>query len=702
MIVSMNVDFSFSSFVRDLFPEAGAELLRLHELAAENSNLLRVDFYTIHDLVELSGYAGEEALQALLLIMLVALDEGSLCIDASEPSLKRRLEDLAGDTAARTWSERITSRLRECGFPALIGAGVDEGKPVVLRRAGSRTYLYFQKYLKHELILQSELRRRLGLEKLPAPGDSRSLEMKLKPLSGPPLAKALHEVLIDFPPLVSGRPLRLNRDQRLAIGLTLLRDFVIVSGGPGTGKTSIVFTLLRCLVRAGISAERIALAGPTGRAAQRLTDAIRLGLENLEKPAGGESPDSALKNVGAKTLHQLLGYNPSRDTYRHHAENPLPYDVVIVDEVSMVGLVLMARLFQAVEPGTKLILLGDKDQLPSVDAGAVLATLAPAARTPSFSASIAAQIGQLWSDVSVPAAGKSDPLEDVLVVLQENYRSERSIHEVATAVNAQQLEALDKIPTFIIPRPEDRRPEVDGFADLQGRGGCRLIEQGQGDVAQWHHVLDQWARHQYLAGPPDNYCALVDQCGNFSADEPSPDQRNALDTLFLLLARSRVLSLVREGPWGCVGVNAYLERVLRPRLDRASRGRIFAGLPVLITRNDQSRLLFNGDVGIALRSPAGYRVVFQRTDGYSAFPAELLPPHEPAFALTVHKSQGSEYDQVLLVLPPEGGRRLLTKEMIYTGITRARQLAIICAKREVLRLAVGRKIERESALLALD
>src|SRR5438105_4278022 len=158
----MRADPPFSSFLRDLFPEAGPELLRLYETAAETSNLLRVDFYTIRDLVELSDYTREEALQALLLIMLMALDEGSLCIEASEASLKRRLEDLADETAAKLWAERIVSRLREPGFPDLIGARVDEGKPVVIRRSGAKTYLYFQKYLKHELALQAELRRRLS------------------------------------------------------------------------------------------------------------------------------------------------------------------------------------------------------------------------------------------------------------------------------------------------------------------------------------------------------------------------------------------------------------------------------------------------------------------------------------------------------------------------------------------------------------
>src|SRR5207245_9153025 len=151
-----------SFFLRDVFPNAGPELLRLYEAAAENTNLLHTDFYTIRDLMELSGYTTQEPLQALLLVMLLALDEGSLCVEASEASLARRLGDLIGEADARSWAASMVSSLREPGFSELIGERVDDGKPVVIRRLGPRTYLYFQKYLKYELALQAELRKHLG------------------------------------------------------------------------------------------------------------------------------------------------------------------------------------------------------------------------------------------------------------------------------------------------------------------------------------------------------------------------------------------------------------------------------------------------------------------------------------------------------------------------------------------------------------
>jgi hypothetical protein len=291
------------------------------------------------------------------------------------------------------------------------------------------------------------------------------------------------------------------------------------------------------------------------------------------------------------------------------------------------------------------------------------------------------------------------------VVLEENFRSQQALHDVARAVNTQQAEVVDRLTRFVLSAQGENNAAQgsNSFAALDKQAGCWLLDQGQGDIQTWRRVLDQWSEHHYLTSQTggDSYRDLIGHCEFAGLDEIAPEQKTALDRLFARLAHARVLTLVREGPWGCAGINAYLEQVLRPRLDRHRFGKVFAGLPVLITRNDYSRLLFNGDVGIALGSRGGgYRVAFQRLGGYVSFPADALPAHEPAFAMTVHKSQGSEYDQVMLVLPPEGGRRLLTKEMIYTGITRARQVAVICSKHEVLRAAIARRVDRESALLA--
>lgn len=655
-----------SGFLAGIFPEAGPALLKLYGSAAENAGLLRTDFYTIRDLLDLSGYGHEESLQVVLLCMMLALDEGSLCVEASGKGLARRLTHIADEEAAGL-AGAAAGALHDHGYPELMGRELGENKPIVLRQRGDRAFLYFHKYLKHELILEEQLKKRLETDIAAPPAT-------------PPLRKALDEVL-------TNQTLRLNGEQRLATSLALLRNFAIVSGGPGTGKTSIVLSLLRCLLRLGIPAERIALAAPTGRAAQRLTDAIHVG------PATDGSPDALLKDLAASTLHQLLGYHPSRGTFRHHVENPLPADVIIVDEVSMVGVTLMSQLLQATDPATKVILLGDKDQLPSVEAGAVLAALVPSDVQPSYSPALRGQLAAVCAGLELPANDERQPLQDVLVVLEKNYRSQRTLQEAARAINRQDQGLVERLPRLEGPTP---------FAGLERKPGAWLLEQKDMAVAQWRQLLLHWLEQVYLgaAGGGDSYRALVETCVLPAASEIPAEQHQTLARMFALLNRARILTLIREGPWGCVGINDFLDNTLRIRIDRPARGRLFLGAPVLITRNDHTRRLYNGDVGLTLRTAAGgYRVVFPRGQGFVAFGAETLPGHELAFALTVHKSQGSEYDHVLLVLPPEGGRRLLTKELIYTGITRAKDVAIVCATKESLSTAIGRRVERESGLL---
>jgi exodeoxyribonuclease V alpha subunit len=701
------------TFLRRLFPAASPDLMLLFAQAAEQAGMLHVDFCTIRDLVELSDYQTDETLHAWLLVLLLALDEGSLCVEVSEAAVARRLADLVDDELARVWARQMVAAFEagprngrppeggttnQTGWPALIGTEVSADRPIVLYGSAGRRFLYFQKYLAHEQVFLAALRQRLGGADLV------------------PALAGLKDILAEVLRPAGRKPIVLNRRQQEAVALALLRNITVISGGPGTGKTSIVFTLLRCLLRCGIAPERIALAAPTGRAAQRLTDAVRAGLERLDPSARSSGPEAALQDLTAQTLHQTLGYQPLRGTFRQHAENPLAADVVIVDEVSMVGLVLMTRLFDALAPQTRLILLGDKDQLPSVEAGALLAHLIPESSQPRFSEEVSDRLATLlpaakkaaspekWAPISTPAL-----LRDTLVILEENYRSQKDIQEAAAAVNRQDTSIVDRLPQFGPEKVASSKPDAHAgetppatFSDLARRGGCWWLDMGDGSVGQWRDILGQWAEHQF--GPShseqDSYGDLVARCRLSGREAVSSEEKSLLDRLFAILERGRVLTLLREGPWGGVAVNRLLEQLLRPRLDgRAST--LFAGAPVLITRNDHVRRLYNGDVGIALRSPGGLRVVFARQDGYLGYPADSLPAHELAFALTVHKSQGSEYGQVLLALPPTGGRRLLTKELLYTGITRARDLAVICGTREALGQAIRRKVERESALLRL-
>src|SRR5262249_6777533 len=241
---------------------------------------------------------------------------------------------------------------------------------------------------------------------------------------------------------------------------------------------------------------------------------------------------------------------------------------------------------------------------------------------------------------------------------------------VARAINRQDAGIVEPLPVVSLCKAADGFSMVPSLSELESQGGCCFLPQN--GVAELRHVLQAWARHQYLqasAGLP-RYHELLAQCGTLSiAEQMQTQSKPAFEQLFRVLGRGRLLTLVREGPWGCVDINRFLAEQLRPRWDRSGRS-LFAGAPVLITRNDHQRQLFNGDVGITLKIPGGgLRVIFPCGDGYTGLAPEALPAHELGFALTVHKSQGSEYGQVQLILPPEGGRRLLSKEILYTGIT---------------------------------
>jgi exodeoxyribonuclease V alpha subunit len=671
--------------LKDLFPEASPQLLRLLEAAAENAGLLRGDWFTLRDWLEISEYAGEESVVVLLLVLMLSLDEGSLCVAASAESIAGRLTDLVGPDEALAWAQRVLDDVARDGFPRLIGAAPGDHRPVIRHAIGDRVYFYFQKYLKAERDVYAQFQLRL---------------QKLAPAEPPAnLAAALREVLVERPLLAGGRAVQLDPAQQLAVGTALLRNLAIVSGGPGTGKTSIVLTLLRCLVRCGYRPERIALAAPTGRAAQRLGDALRSGLDQIPGAKDDGSPDRCLSELSASTLHQLLAYRPSRNLFGRHAENPIPADVVIVDEVSMVGLVLMSQLLQALESGAKLILLGDKDQLPSVEAGAVLASLVPDMRAQGFSPELARQLAVYFPAADVPISASERTLRDCVVLLQTNHRSQQQIREAALAINRRDADIVDRLPVLTLA---DDAQSAATWERIESAGGCWLLEQTLGTPAELRGFLHSWAEHVYFQPVLDgaslgDLVATAKVPPELDADDGAP---SVLRELFARLERFRLLTLVREGPWGSVEINRFFDQKLRPRLDPTARGGLFAGAPVLITRNDPARQLNNGDVGLALPYADGrLRVVFPRQGSFVAFNEEALPAHELGFALTIHKSQGSEYGQVLVVLPPEGGRRLLTKELVYTAITRAKSLAVLCGTREVLRLAIGRQIVREAGML---
>jgi exodeoxyribonuclease V alpha subunit len=469
------------------------------------------------------------------------------------------------------------------------------------------------------------------------------------------VSRALAAVAVGPPPL--------TEEQKRAVRDALRSPLALITGGPGTGKTTIVVALLRALAWLGERMEAVAIAAPTGKAAQRLRDAIATGLALTPR----DMSEAGLRDIAPipQTLHRLLGWSPASGRFARHENDPLPHRVVVVDEASMVDLGMMDRLMRALADPTRLVLLGDADQLPSVEAGAVFRDLCAGLGAVSLSTNL--RVGR-------------DP-------------SARRIVAATQAVNGGQLD--ERFTESVATRRSVGEIAFEGVEHLAAPWG----EVGEELLDRWWcaHVasLDDFARriaHTYRAP------------GGAFDDE----QRAELGALFDHHARARLLcaTRVRAIPTSAEAINEQL----LARLHRSLHGwrphrtsKLAPGVPVIVGRNDYERRLFNGDQGIVVRVDSGgaaggeLMAVFRQGDAYQAFPVDGLSPLAPSWAMTVHKAQGSEFDDVVLVLP-DADLPLLTRELVYTGMTRARRSVLLVGETKLLARAVSRTVERYSGV----
>jgi exodeoxyribonuclease V alpha subunit len=700
-----------------VIPPGDDEKAALYAAALDHLGLLPADYLLTRDLRKYAECTGSEV-DALLLCLFAALSSGSVCLRTDADSMRRRLELFLPATEVDAAVAAIGALLDAGGLGSLLGTSEQDYTPLI---RPSNDLLYFQKYYVAEHALQKTLDaivdKDTSLSPVPITGGATAV------------TDILNTVCDSDPVTVDGFSVRLNNEQQLALMAALLKQLLIVSGGPGTGKTSIVIAILRVMVRCGIPPERMKMTAPTGRAAQRMTESIRIGLGGVTD-ASPDTPDGSLVRLKATTIHRLLGYKPTAGRFSYHQHNRLPADLLIVDEVSMVDVVLMTKLLQALPKTCRVVLLGDRHQLPSVDAGTVLADLMPSTDT-RFTKEFRAAARQWRPAVAVPDDEVTNQrLADRIVILRENYRSEQSILTVATAINtapttdahsqtaASQAaaEIINLIPVLPVTASDENAdpspaplavPWPTPVTDSNGvtacaAGGCHLMPAGPDSAAPWAEIALSWGRHHYLDGTDVDGCTYRDCVQTASAltgAEEHELSNAAYDSLFRFIDSARVLTLIHSSDRGTRFINRLISDLIRPELDTSGAGAAFAGAPVLITNNDYTKGLFNGDVGVILgTSSRGYRAVFPRLGTYLSFPIAALPGYQPAFAMTVHKSQGSEYDQVLLVLPEDAGHRLLTREIIYTGLTRAKYLVVTYGAIDALQAAIARHICRDSGL----
>lgn len=569
--------------------------------------LRTVDHALAQSLRRLDPSTPDEVLAAAALASL-AISHGHAAFDPNRPQLL--VDDAETLPASQPWREMLAASRWIATPQADVAA--DPQAPLVLE-AG---LLYLRRYREYEQRLAQGLLRIANLP--PAAADPAALA---------PLFAAL------FPQSDGAAD---DGGQARAAKLALVRSLLLITGGPGTGKTTTIARLLLLLIaqaqQAGVAAPRIALAAPTGRAAERMAESLRAAASQLRAMPGVDAALCDALPIEARTLHRLLGTIPDSPRFRHDADNPLPYDAIVVDEASMVDLPLMCKLVEAVPGGARLILLGDRDQLPSVEAGDVLAAIVDAA------------------DEGEQGRG----LSGHRVQLRRGYR---------------QSEALDLAPLAQAMR--------DGDSD----NALALLRSGSLRGVQFHEgLLDPLAAatREALLSPWRELATVADPVAALA-----------------LAARTRLLTALRDGPQGAALLNARIEEALAG----AHRAPYFHGRLILITENSYRHGLFNGDIGVCLSGGDGAVVAWFAggSEGVRGFHPAALPAHTGAFAMTVHKSQGSEFDTVWLQLPGVDAR-VVSRELLYTAVTRARSALHLCAGDAVLRAGLSRHAARVSGL----
>lgn len=485
-----------------------------------------------------------------------------------------------------------------------------------------------------------------------------------------------------FPNKESEQTLELDIDwQKVAVANAINKNFTVIAGGPGTGKTYTVTKLLAALLMLNIKNQstnddqplEIAVVAPTGKAAQRLSESIVKAVVGFK----GLIDDNILSAIPtqAKTIHRLLGVIPNSPNFRNNQNNQLSCDVLLIDEVSMVDLPMMARIFRALKVNTKIILLGDADQLPSVAVGSVLADIAPRPHTGYSSANLnyLTQVCQITPKHLQRAFEQTNLIDDThhdhLSFLNKSRRfdGEGGIGKLATyVIHGQETQSWQLLES-------STRPESLTNKNITQ---LNLVDN---NLSSWLTPLIR----QYYQG--------ISQCDN-------------IDQAFSLLAKFRVLCVTRQGEFGVDAINQWVKENLIN--NKTPSQTVYHGMPIMISENDYRLGLFNGDIGLLWRTNEDHLMAYfesseqeeHQSKSYKILLPSRLPKYDSVYAMTIHKTQGSEFEHVAIVLPKQAGHQLLSRELLYTGITRAKTRLTIASNQQTWLHGVNTAIKRYSGL----
>ena len=720
-----------------LLPTDVAGMLALLARWHEEGWLRRIDLELAHFLAE-----GAEPSPALPPVLLAAalcswqLGRGHVCLD-----LRAVLEQpmLVLSIPVEPWLQTLTLADWQAACvacPSLVAQSSALGSTDEASTEGARTTplvmvqhrLYLRRFWQYEQDVQQGIRQRLALPGLSEEEEPRLQEALVVLFGGPGSAGAEHAAhaatrsvhMAGMPAAgavgdAAAEPGRRADWQRIACALAARRRFGLITGGPGTGKTTTVIRLLALLQWLALAGQgqflRIGLAAPTGKAAARLGSSISSAIDRLplKDVPQGEAIRAAIPR-SVSTLHRLLGSRPGTRHFRHDARNPLPLDVLVIDEASMIDLEMMAQVMHALPPRARLILLGDKDQLASVEAGAILGELCAHAREGRYwpeTADWVARVAQEPIDRGLQADGAEDGtlLDQSVGMLRHSHRfgADSGIGRLAALVNDGEVARVQRLWDEVragcasgqvpdIARIEVDAERWDALRQLVVHGRLDGVPADQGPVGYAHYL--RWMHR------------------NRPADETRLDDWAA--GVLQAHGRFQLLCALRQGSWGVERLNRQIALWLQSAgLLAASEG-WYAGRPVIVTRNDYELGLMNGDVGIALAAQGGRLRVAFPAEGGSRGIRWVLPSRlqaaETVFAMTVHKAQGSEFDHAALAMP-EALSPVLTRELVYTAITRARRFFTLVGPAaegeassrgldDVMARAIRRQVQRASGLMA--
>jgi exodeoxyribonuclease V alpha subunit len=654
-------------------PSSHADIFRRIGAGARTCDLGDEGLYLAEELVAADRWLGEQDAQALAILVLalmIAQRQGSTRLPL-DPSAKGALRTLVGDINRVAKLDldigrvvkTITELTKTGRFTHVIGQR-DARLPLVV----DDDALYTERTRWLEERVARRLAERIALPHVDA---SRIVEDLVRR----PAQRALSD------------------EQAAAVKLALSGKLTVVTGGPGTGKTVVAAAIVRGLARMGI--KHVALAAQTGKAANRLTQVIGEQLAALTDPAPADAQLTGHAPV-AQTLHRLLGYRAGR--FSHHAQSPLPVGAVIVDEASMIDLELVDALLDALPASAPLILIGDAHQLPAIDAGQLLADLAGAdaieirtQRQPDLFQSAAVRAAQSHGE---------DPITSRVAVLAKSFRMDtsdvngRAVYDAAQAIHEGTAHRLtDKAHPLAVAR-------TPGTLQFQG---VEWVDTSTSPRPQDVTLAAATSLWHHFEGP--RALRFAEHVFRFVDGHIEAAQYAELEQLWFLLGRARILTVTRALPTGAIAINDHVHELALDRMSVTGRPDFVPGEPVMITANDYQRGLFNGDQGIIVRADEGlgrhhYRAIFRVAGELRPFAIEALRDRlELAWALTVHKSQGSELDAVAMLLPHDD-LPLVTRELLYTGITRARTGVAICGAKKILDAGAKRRALRHSGLAA--